>query len=170
MASNTCIWNHSTPAITASPFSPINVSPTSCAWNTDMHLLVTDTLKNGPHNGFQDLVTLPLCIKIAIDTMQLCLLSAVYACPFHNPTPTMGHSVHNVDISKPLAHTTPYTWSVIVRSVGRTAKFSKTMLEVAYGREINIQLSGNSSGGHSCSQHANCTLPQNLRHLWHCVV
>ncbi len=24
--------------------------------------------------------------------------------------------------------------------------------------------------GHSCSQHANCTLPQNLRHLWHCAV
>uniref|UniRef100_A0A8C7QHU8 Phosphodiesterase n=1 Tax=Oncorhynchus mykiss TaxID=8022 RepID=A0A8C7QHU8_ONCMY len=27
--------------------------------------------------------------------------------------------------------------------------------ETTYGREINIQLSGNSSGGHSCSQHAN---------------
>ena len=24
--------------------------------------------------------------------------------------------------------------------------------------------------GHSCSQHANSTLPQNLRHLWHCLV
>ena len=24
--------------------------------------------------------------------------------------------------------------------------------------------------GHSCSEHANFTLPQNLRHLWHCVV
>ncbi len=29
---------------------------------------------------------------------------------------------------------------------------------------------GNSSGGYSCSQHANWTLPQNLRHLWHCAV
>ena len=48
--------------------------------------------------------------------------------------------------------------------VVHTAKFSKTMLEAAYGREINIQFSGNSSGGHSCSQHANCMLPQNLRH------
>ena len=57
------------------------------------------------------------------------------------------------------------TWSV----VGRTAKFSKTTLEVAYGREMNIKFSGNSSGGHSCS-HANCTLPKNLRHLWHGVV
>jgi hypothetical protein len=43
-------------------------------------------------------------------------------------------------------------------------------LEAAYGREINIQISGNISGGHSCSQHANCMLPQNLSHLWHCVV
>jgi hypothetical protein len=55
-------------------------------------------------------------------------------------------------------------------AVGNTAKFSKIMLEVAYGWEINIKSSGNSSGGHSCSQHANCTLPQNLRNLWHCVV
>ncbi len=38
---------------------------------------------------------------------------------------------------------------------------SETPLETAYGREIK----GNSSGGHSCIQHANCKLPQNLRHL-----
>ncbi len=37
--------------------------------------------------------------------------------------------------------------------------------------EMNIQFTGNSSGGHYCSQHANCmALPQNLRHLWHCAV
>ena len=57
-------------------------------------------------NGPQDLVTLSLCIQIAIDKMQLWLLSAVYACPYHNPT--MGHSVHMVDISKALAHTLPF--------------------------------------------------------------
>ncbi len=55
-----------------------------------------------------------------------------------------------------------YTWSAVVRPVGCTAKFSETPLETAYGREINIQLTGNISGGHFCSQHANCTLPQNL--------
>ncbi len=63
-----------------------------------------------------------------------------------------------------------YTWSAVVRPVGCTAKFSETPLKTAYDREMNIKFMGNSSGGHSCSQHANCTLPQNLRHLWHCAV
>lgn len=43
-----------------------------------------------------------LCIQIAIDEMQLCLLSIAYACLCHNPTATMGNFVHNVDISKQL--------------------------------------------------------------------
>ena len=56
------------------------------------------------------LVTIALCIKIAIDKMQLCLLSVAYVCPYHNPTATMGHSAVN---SRPLARTTPYTLSAI---------------------------------------------------------
>ncbi len=51
---------------------------------------------------------------------------------------------------------------VTVRPVGCTAKFSETPLETAYGREMNIQFTGNSSGGHSCSQHANCNAPSKL--------
>ena len=43
-------------------------------------------------NGPQDLVTVSLCIKIAIDKMQLCLLSIAYGYPYHNPIATMGHS------------------------------------------------------------------------------
>ena len=42
-----------------------------------------------------------------------------------------------------MAHTKPYMWSAVVRPVGNTAKFSKMMLEVAYGREINITFPGN---------------------------
>ena len=63
-----------------------------------------------------------LCIQIAIDKMQLGSLSVAYACPYHNTTATMGHSVHNVDISNPLASTTPYMWSAFVRLVGRSDK------------------------------------------------
>ena len=51
-------------------------------------------------------------------------------------------------------------WSAVVRPFGHTETFSKMTLEVAYGREMNIQLSGNTSGEHSCNQHANCMLPQ----------
>ena len=58
-----------------------------------------------------------------------------------------------------------YTWSEV-----EAAKLSETPLETAYGRKMNIQFTGNSSGGHFCSQHANYTFTQNLGHLWLCCV
>ena len=97
-----------------------------------------------------------------------CVLVRSLCLPLPLPFPHHGHSVHNVDIITPLVHTTPYMWSAVVKPVGRTDKFSKMPLEADYGREVNIKCSGNSSGGHSCSQHVKCTLPQNLSHLWHC--
>ena len=39
------------------------------------------------------------------------------------------------------------TWAAVVRPFGRAAKFSKIIFEVAYGREMNIKVSGNSFGG-----------------------
>ncbi len=73
-------------------------------------VMVVDEWHN---NGPQDLVTVSLCIQNAINKMHLCSLSIKYAYPYHNPTATMGHSIHNVDISKPLTHTTLYMLSAI---------------------------------------------------------
>ncbi|XP_054648419.1 uncharacterized protein LOC129190083 isoform X1 [Dunckerocampus dactyliophorus] len=45
---------------------------------------------------------------------QTCSMGDVSdACPYHNPTATMGHSIHNTDIRKPLIHTTPHMLSAI---------------------------------------------------------
>jgi hypothetical protein len=117
----------------------------------------------------QDLITVSLCIQIAINKTQLCLLPIAYSCPYHNPTASWG-TLFTKLTSANRPHSTPYTWSAVVRPVGCTAKFSKMMFEAIYGNEINMKLSGSSSGGHSYSQNDNCTLPQSLRHLWHCVV
>jgi hypothetical protein len=71
------------------------------------------------NNGPQDLITVSLCIKIAIDKMKLCLLSIVYSCPNHNPTATVGH-LKNPDVE--ILGWRDYTGSEVVRLVGRTAK------------------------------------------------
>ncbi|XP_064807682.1 sarcospan-like isoform X2 [Oncorhynchus masou masou] len=50
--------------------------------------------------------TLPSLNAIVFVVHSLCLTIT-------NPTTTIGYSVHKVDISKPLSHTTPYTLSAI---------------------------------------------------------
>ncbi len=87
---------------------PCNMGP--CIIMLQHEVMVVDEWhNNGPHA----LVTVSLCIQNAINKMHLCSLSITYACPYHNSTATMGHSIHNIHISKPLTHTTPYTLSAI---------------------------------------------------------
>ena len=95
--------------------------------------------KNGPHN----LITVFLWIQIAIDKIQLCSLSVAYACPYHNPTGTMG-ALCSQRWHQQTAHPHDTIHMICGCEAGwRTVKFSKTTLEAAYGREINIKFSGN---------------------------
>ncbi len=87
---------------------PCNMGP--CNIMLQHEVMVGDEWHN---NGPQDLIMVSLCIQNGINKMHLCSLSITYACPYHNPTATMGHSIHNVDISKSLTHTMPYTLSAI---------------------------------------------------------
>ncbi len=70
---------------------PCNMGP--CIIMLQHEVMVVDEWHN---NWPQDLVTVSLCIQNAINQMHLCSLSITYACPYHNPTATMGHSIHNV--------------------------------------------------------------------------
>ncbi len=88
--------------------NPCNMGP--CIIMLQHEVMFVDEWHN---NGPQDLITVSLCIQNDINKMHLCSLSITYACPYHNLTVTMGHSIHNLDISKPLTHTTPYTLSAI---------------------------------------------------------
>ncbi len=81
-----------------------------CIIMLQYEVMIVDEWHN---NGPQDLVTVSLCIQNAINKRHLCSLSITYACLYHNPTATMGHSIHNVDISKPFTHTTLYMLSAI---------------------------------------------------------
>ncbi|XP_048036055.1 complement C1q-like protein 4 [Megalobrama amblycephala] len=94
------------------------------------------------NNGPQDLVTVSQCIQNPINKMHLCLLSITYACPYHNPTATMGLSIHNADISKPLTHKAQYTLSALY-SENRDSFVKRTPLQ---NREIAFSASLMQSG------------------------
>ena len=85
------------------------------------------------------------------------------------PANTISPLLPYVDISKPLSHTVPYTWPAVVRPVGRTVKFSKTMLKVAYGRKINIPNSLATALVNIPAVSMPVARSLNLRHPWHCV-
>lgn len=68
---------------------------------------------NGPH----DLITVSLCISVAINKMYLCLWLMAYVCLYCNPSAIIGHCVYNVDISKRLTHIMPNTRSALWYSV-----------------------------------------------------
>ncbi len=100
---------------------PCNMGP--CIIMLQHEVMVVDEWHN---NGPQDLVTVSPCIQNTINKIHLCS-SITYTCPSHNPTATMGHSIHNVDISKPLTHTTPYT----LYSENRDSSVKRTPLQSA---------------------------------------
>ncbi len=82
---------------------PCSMGP--CIIILQHEVMVVDEWHN---SGPQDLITLSLCVQNAINKMHLYSLSITYACPYHNPTATMCHSIHIVDISKLLTRTMPY--------------------------------------------------------------
>ncbi len=83
---------------------PCNMGP--CIIMLQYEVMVVDEWHN---NRPQVFVTVYLCIQNAINKMHLCSLSITYA----YPTATMGHSIHYIDIRKPLTHTIPYMRSAI---------------------------------------------------------
>ncbi len=63
-----------------------------------------------------------------------------------------------------------YTWSAVWGRLDVLPNSFETPLETAYGREMNIKFTGNSSGGHSCSQHAIARFLKTCDIWWHCAV
>ncbi len=104
---------------------PCNMGP--CIIMLQHKVMVMDEWHN---NGPQDLVTVSLCIQNAINKMHLCSLSITYACPYNNPTATMGLSIHNVDFSKPTLRHTRCLPSALY-SENRDSSVKKTPLQSA---------------------------------------
>lgn len=88
----------------------------------------------------RDLITISLYIQIAIRKMQLCLLSRTCLSMPYNPTATMGHSIHNTDISltMPSALYSENQHSSIKRTSPQCAKHVPESLhtQISYGDEL----------------------------------
>ncbi len=104
---------------------PCNTGP--CINLLQHEVMVVEEWHN---NGPQDLVTVSLCIQNAIKKMHLCLLSITYAWPYNNPTATMGHLIHNIDISKPTRRHTRCLPSALY-SENRDSSVKRTPLQSA---------------------------------------
>ncbi len=110
---------------------PCSMGP--CNIMLQHEVMIVDEWHN---NGPQDLVMISLCIQNAINKMHMCSLSITHACPYHNPTATMGHLIHNVDISEPLTHTTTSTLPSALYSENRDSSVKRTPLQST--RQVNM--------------------------------
>jgi hypothetical protein len=80
--------------------------------NIDMHLLVTDSFKRkgsgvDQNQSVSGVTTICLMQRDTSYRVELIRLLIVECCPT-SPQRLCEVSVHNIDINKPLAHTTPY--------------------------------------------------------------
>ena len=108
-------------------------------------------------NGPQDLVTVSLCIQIAIDKMQLCSLSIAYALCHTITQPPWG-TVHSANLSPTQSRTRGLRlWGsldVLLNSLKQ--HWRRLVVEILTFNSLATALVD------SCSQH--------LKHLWHCCV
>lgn len=77
-----------------------------CGTMLHPEVMVMDEWHNG---GPRDLLTVSPCIQNTVDKNAPVFVVYKIHLPTHNPGATMGRSIHNADVSKPLTHTKPYT-------------------------------------------------------------
>ncbi|KAK5614919.1 hypothetical protein CRENBAI_009540 [Crenichthys baileyi] len=83
------------------------------------------------HNNWpQDLVVVSLCIQTPINKIQAFSLFITYSYPYHNPTVTLGHSIRNVDISKPIIH------NILLNCSQRKTPMRTRSMQISYAETI----------------------------------
>ena len=74
---------------------------------------------------------------MTIDKMQLCSLSVAYACPYHNPTATMGHTtLTSANRSPTQCHTRCLPSARYFSSVPVDIEGERLTTEVGYNAEL----------------------------------